>query len=157
MDVQVKLILKECEAKIQKHSGYKTAKLYLINGNKSDQHSIDQISEAVCAVTGVPIDKAKKKDRSRDLVITRQLICLYARGYTPLSFREISEYVGLSDHTSCIHNIKKVMDLIEADDAAVMDACKKVNHLLKISNDRSSTTRTPDGDNGPGERIAESL
>lgn len=133
MDVQVKLILKECEAQIQKHDGFQKAKLYLLSSKKSEPHSIEQIAEAVCAATGVPFENAIKKDRSRKLVTTRQLICLYARGYTSLSFKEISEYVGLTDHTSSIHCIKKVMDHIEANDPPVMDACNKINHLLNIS------------------------
>lgn len=133
MDVQVKLILKECEAEIQKHDGYKTAKVYLLPCKKSEPRSIEQIAKAVCAATGVLFESAIKKDRSRQLVTTRQLICLYARGYTSLSFREISEYVGLTNHTSCIHSINKAMDHIKANDSTVMEACNKINQLLNIT------------------------
>jgi len=157
MDVQVKLMLKECEARIQKHEGYKNAKIYLLNDRKSEAYSIEQIAEAVCAATGVPFEKARAKDRSRQLVTTRQLICLYARGYTPLSFKEISEYVGLTDHTSSIHCIQKAMDHIKANDQTVKDACNKINQLLKINHDRPPTTRTPDGDSGTSQGLTEGL
>jgi chromosomal replication initiation ATPase DnaA len=133
MDVEVKLILKECEAKIQKHNGYTTAKLFLLSGKKSEPRSIDQIAEAVCAATGVPFESAIKRDRSPQLVTTRQLICLYARGYTSLSFKDISEYVGLTNHTSSMHNIRKTMDLIQANDSIIIDACNKINQLLNIN------------------------
>lgn len=54
--------------------------------------------------------------RKASLVFARQIAMHLLRKFTRLSLLEISEYTGVADHTTVIHGIKRLNNLIETEE-----------------------------------------
>jgi chromosomal replication initiator protein len=74
--------------------------------------TIDHILEMTSAKFGIPVDEIVGPNRRRQLVTARQVAMYAARDLTDLSYPAIADAFGGRDHTTIIHAVRKVSDLM---------------------------------------------
>ncbi len=77
--------------------------------------SIDYIQKCVAEHFNVTIDEIKDKTRKKEIVIARQTAMYFAKEYTNLSLKTIGYHFGNRDHSTVIHAITSVNDMMEID------------------------------------------
>ncbi len=78
-----------------------------------EEIDIEMIGETVSDYFSVPADQLKAKTRKKEIVIARQVAMYFAKEYTDFSLKSIGEYFGGRDHSTVIHAIQAVNELIE--------------------------------------------
>jgi chromosomal replication initiator protein len=74
--------------------------------------TIDHILEMTSAKFGIPVHEIVGPNRRRQLVTARQVAMYAARDLTDLSYPAIADAFGGRDHTTIIHAVRKVEDLM---------------------------------------------
>jgi chromosomal replication initiator protein len=77
--------------------------------------SIDQIIEVVTDHFQIKISDIKGKTRLREVVLPRQIAMYLSKEFTPLSLKAIGYNFGGRDHSTVIHAIQTVNDLVDID------------------------------------------
>jgi chromosomal replication initiator protein len=90
--------------------------------------TIDTIIESVTEHFKVRIPDLKGKSRLREIVLPRQIAMYLAKELTNLSLKSIGYHFGGRDHSTVIHAIQTVNDLMDTD----KDISGAVNKLLKM-------------------------
>lgn len=126
---KVKKILRQCERKIMKLTGKGPISIFILNSHPATI-PYEDIEKIVCDVTGVNRNLAIQDCRKTEYRITRQLICFYARTHTSLCFRLIGEKVKNYHHTTVIHSVERIKDLIQTDDPYVCRYVKEINSRI---------------------------
>ncbi|RFS17938.1 chromosomal replication initiator protein DnaA [Emticicia sp. C21] len=90
--------------------------------------TIDTIIESVTEHFKVRIPDLKGKSRLREIVLPRQIAMYLAKELTNLSLKSIGYHFGGRDHSTVIHAIQTVNDLMDTD----KDISGAVNKLLKV-------------------------
>jgi chromosomal replication initiator protein len=95
--------------------------------------SVENIKILVAKHFDVPVEKLQSKTRMRNVVMARQLSMYLAKNYTNSSLKMIGDYFGGRDHSTVIHSLKAVQDLLDTDllfKDKVTALMKKVNTTL---------------------------
>ena len=93
--------------------------------------TVDDITDIVCRHYEVTPNAVKGASRKRELVIPRQVIIYLADKYTNLPAARIGKLIGGRDHSTVLHSINKVREMIEENkDFAAQLA--KVEERLKV-------------------------
>jgi len=71
------------------------------------------IIDTVCSWYNVTLEQLKKKSRKREVVVPRQICMYFLKIYTRMTLREIASMFGGRDHTTCIHSIRTIRNLIK--------------------------------------------
>jgi chromosomal replication initiator protein len=90
---------------------------------------IDYIQKFVSEYFGVQVDLLKDKTRKREIVVARQVSMYFAKEYTNMSLKSIGNHFGGRDHSTVIHAITAVNDLMDTDkrfNATMQDLIKKI-------------------------------
>lgn len=76
------------------------------------------------------------KSRKQDIVFARQIAMHLMRKFTRLSLQEISEYCGVTDHTTVIAGIKRLDNLMETEESTrmIVEGCE--NDIYKHFKDQ---------------------
>jgi chromosomal replication initiation ATPase DnaA len=91
----------------------------------------EELQINVCKATGILIEDLKSRCRDRELVIARQ-ICIYIGRMNGLGSHKFLAYgVGLINHSTSIHAIQMVNDLIQANDTMFLNSWNQCKHLLR--------------------------
>jgi len=77
--------------------------------------SVDFIQKMVAEYFKVDIDSLKAKVKKREIVIPRQLAMYFCKRYTQLTLALIGENFGGRDHSTVIHALESVEDMIKTD------------------------------------------
>jgi chromosomal replication initiator protein len=77
--------------------------------------SIERIIEVVTDFFKIKLSEIKGKTRLREVVMPRQIAMYLAKHYTALSLKNIGYHFGGRDHSTVIHAIQTVNDLIDID------------------------------------------
>jgi len=93
------------------------------------QDITDRVVQVVCEYYGLTPEKLfESKSQRRELVFPRQLTMFMLKKYTNMSLKDIGEkFVGRGvkharkDHTTVIHSIATVKDLVDTDDRIRQD------------------------------------
>ena len=109
--------------------------------NMSKEVSIANIQQIVSDFFNISIDHIIGKTRKRNIVIARQLGMYFAKKMTELSLKEIGRHFGNRDHTTVMHSIKTINDLIDTD-TLFKDTFNKLEHKLEHSLIKSYTQTT---------------
>ena len=84
--------------------------------NESEKEiSVDTIIDAVTEQFQVRIADLKGKSRLRSLVVPRQIAMYITKELTNLSLKSIGYHFGGRDHSTVIHAIQTVSDLMASD------------------------------------------
>jgi len=73
----------------------------------------------------VTIADLKSKSRKKELVFPRQVAMYFAKELTDLSLKSIGYHFGGRDHSTVIHAVQTISDLMEQDEA-VKEALQKI-------------------------------
>ncbi|MBI4041728.1 MAG: chromosomal replication initiator protein DnaA [Deltaproteobacteria bacterium] len=77
--------------------------------------SLDEIQKHVASFYNVNIGDLKSKKKLKILSHPRQVAMYLCRKYTEKSFPEIGKYFGGKDHSTVMHAVRKISDLMEKD------------------------------------------
>jgi chromosomal replication initiator protein len=82
------------------------------------RHSLspEHILDTVALHYGVKVEELVGRDRSRDIIMPRQMAMYLVREETDASLPEIGQLIGGRDHTTVMHGCEKISNLIETDD-----------------------------------------
>ncbi len=100
--------------------------------NMSKELSIANIQQIVSDFFNISIDHIIGKTRKRNIVVARQLSMYFAKKLTTLSLKEIGKHFGNRDHTTVMHSIKTINDLIDTD-TLFKETFNKLEHKLEHS------------------------
>ena len=74
------------------------------------------IASAVCEHYDVKMSLVASRKKSAEYVLPRQVIMYLCRKYTDATLENIAKLLGKKDHTTVIHGIDKITDLLDTDD-----------------------------------------
>jgi chromosomal replication initiator protein len=77
--------------------------------------SIDYIQKTVAAHYSIPLENLKSKSRKRELVTARQVAMYFSKKYTNHSLKSIGYYFGGRDHSTVIHALQAVNDMLDTE------------------------------------------
>lgn len=83
--------------------------------NIETEVGIDYIQKAVSEYFDVAIDDMKAKTRKKEIVTARQVAMYLSKQYTTHTLKSIGLYFGKRDHTTVLHAVKTVEDLMDVD------------------------------------------
>lgn len=90
----------------------------------------ENLLSVISFVSGLPEDEIKGQNRARGLVLCRHAYYFLAREKMGLKLAQIGEVFG-SDHTTVIHGIKKVKDMISIKDEITLNFINNINSCIK--------------------------
>lgn len=76
---------------------------------------IDFIQKAVSEYFGIQLEDLKAKTRKKEIVIARQVAMYFSKEFTNHSLKSIGYHFGGRDHSTVIHAVQTVNDMIETD------------------------------------------
>ena len=91
--------------------------------------NVDYIQKYVSNYFDVSVDLLKAKTRKREIVVARQVAMYLTKEYTNMSLKSIGNEFGNRDHSTVIHAITTVNDMMDTDTkflATMEDILKKV-------------------------------
>jgi chromosomal replication initiator protein len=103
--------------------------LHRIVKNIDVEVNIDYIMKFVSNYFSTSIEDMKGKTRKREIVVPRQVTMYLTKEYTNMSLKAIGYHFGNRDHSTVIHAIKTVNDMMDTDQkfyAMMQDILKKV-------------------------------
>jgi chromosomal replication initiator protein len=74
---------------------------------------IDFIQKTVSEYFDIPLDDLKAKTRKKEIVIARQTAMYFSKEYTNHSLKSIGYHFGGRDHSTVIHAVQSVNDMID--------------------------------------------
>lgn len=89
---------------------------------------IREIENIVCKLNGEDPKNVKKRSRTRNRVLSRQMIFLLLRKHTDLTLLQMGNLYGLEDHSTVTHGIGALNDLMYTDPKVK----KQVEYIDKI-------------------------
>lgn len=94
----------------------------------SDSQEEDVIIKTICQEFKVSFDEVISKKRNPEYLIPRQIIIYFLMLKTRYTMTKIGKLMGGRDHTTVIHTMKRVRDIIDTEE----DFKNKINYLLKL-------------------------
>ena len=71
--------------------------------------------KTVAEYFSVTLDQLKAKTRKKEIVMARQVAMYFAKEYTTQSLKSIGHHFGGRDHSTVIHSVQTVSDMIDTD------------------------------------------
>ena len=93
---------------------------------------IDYIQKTVSEYFSVRLDDLKAKTRKKEIVTARQVAMYFSKEHTNHSLKSIGYHFGGRDHTTVIHAVQTVNDLIDTD-STIRYAVKELGKKFKMS------------------------
>jgi chromosomal replication initiation ATPase DnaA len=84
----------------------------MIPNKEDDMRSIRAIQETVCKEFGLEAFDMRSPSRSRRVARPRQVALYLARTLTNRSLPEIARYFGDRDHTTILHGVRRIPELM---------------------------------------------
>lgn len=94
---------------------------------------IDYIQKTVSDYFNVPQEDLKAKTRKKEIVIARQVAMYFSKDYTNHSLKSIGYHFGGRDHSTVIHAVQSVNDMLDTD-AKFRYAVDELKKKLKLRN-----------------------
>jgi chromosomal replication initiator protein len=92
--------------------------------------SVEMIQKTVAEFYHIPIAELKAKNRSRNILLPRQVAMFLSRKLTSFSLPEIGSSFGGKDHTTVLHSLKKI-ELSLQENSSVKKEIDQLTILLK--------------------------
>lgn len=83
--------------------------------DQSREVSIDTIMEIVADYFKIKVADLKSKSRKKEVVFPRQIAVYFAKEFTDLPLKSIGTHFGGRDHSTVIHSVQAITELIEKD------------------------------------------
>jgi chromosomal replication initiator protein len=85
----------------------------IVQSVESKQVGIEEVQKYVSEYFGLTVDDLKDKTRKKEIVIARQIAMYFAKEYTGFSLKSIGYHFGGRDHSTVIHAIQSVNEMME--------------------------------------------
>lgn len=85
--------------------------------NIGKEVNIEMIQKSVSSYFSIPLDALKDKTRKKEVAMARQVAMYFAKEFTDYSLKQIGQYFGGRDHSTVIHAVQSVHNLIDTDDS----------------------------------------
>jgi len=92
---------------------------------------IDYIQKTVSEYFGISVEDMKAKTRKKEIVISRQVAMFLAKEYTNHSLKSIGYHFGGRDHSTVIHAVQSVDNMMETD-VRFAHSLEEVKKKIKI-------------------------
>lgn len=89
-----------------------------------------RIEELVCDTTGETPKSIKKRSRTRNRVLSRQMMFYFLRRYTNLMLVEMGQLYGLQDHSTVVRATAALKNLMFSD-PAIKNQVEWIDNILK--------------------------
>tara|TARA_B100001123_G_scaffold326111_1_gene366700 strand:- start:987 stop:1886 length:900 start_codon:yes stop_codon:yes gene_type:complete len=83
--------------------------------NTKKEININYIQEIVSKFFNISIEQMKDKARRKEIVIARQVAMYFSKDFTNNSLKSIGFHFGGRDHSTVIHAVRSVNDMIDTD------------------------------------------
>jgi hypothetical protein len=90
----------------------------------------ENLLSVISFVSGLPEDAIRSQNRARGLVLCRHAYYFIARQNMGLKLAEIGEVFG-ADHTTVIHGVQKVKDMLSIGDEITLNFINNINSCIK--------------------------
>ncbi|PDH40921.1 MAG: chromosomal replication initiator protein DnaA [Rhodothermaeota bacterium MED-G19] len=92
---------------------------------------IKYIQDVVSKYFQISIEEMKDKARKKEIVIARQVAMYFSKGFTNNSLKSIGFHFGGRDHSTVIHAVQSVNDMIDTD-SIFRKSIKEINRRISI-------------------------
>ena len=89
----------------------------------------DQVIFTICEFYHITLDEIKSKSRKREHVLARQVAMVYLKEKTDYSLKRIGSLFENRDHSTVIHALKSIQDLLDTDKKFVEQHSKIIELL----------------------------
>ncbi len=90
-----------------------------------------ELQKNVCKALGISLEQLKERNRKREIVIARHICFYIARENNLGSLKFLAINLNGCDHSTVIHGIGLVQDLLDAKDMHFLNYYNLCKHLLK--------------------------
>lgn len=90
----------------------------------------ENLLSVISFVSGLPENAIRSQNRARGLVLCRHAYYYIARQNMGLKLAEIGEVFG-ADHTTVIHGVQKVKDMLSIEDEITLNFINNINSCIK--------------------------
>lgn len=80
-----------------------------------DDYAIKRIIKKVSDYYGISFEDMKSRHRSREIILCMKICMYFIRKKTKYTLRETSELFNRVNHTSVIHSVQTIKDLMDSD------------------------------------------
>lgn len=93
--------------------------------------SLEELAEVVCHVTGLQAYQLKSKNRKREYVTARQLVCYFGYQRFRTTWKALGIFLGGRDHSTTLTGYKRHKDLLDSGDQAAVNLTMQVQQYLE--------------------------
>lgn len=104
-----------------------------ITGKNSREITPQMIIEQTAKYFGVGVDDIMSTDRSRNVVNSRQVAMYLCRELTELSLPKVGEAFGGRDHTTVMHAVKKICNMMNEDSQTYRSVTDITNQIRRTA------------------------
>ena len=101
--------------------------------NTKREIDIKYIQDVVSKYFNISIEEMKDKARKKEIVIARQVAMYFSKDFTNNSLKSIGFHFGGRDHSTVIHAVQSVNDMIDTD-SIFRKNIKEINRRISVSN-----------------------
>ena len=101
--------------------------------NTKIEIDIKYIQDVVSKYFNISIEDMKDKARKKEIVIARQVAMYFSKDFTNNSLKSIGFHFGGRDHSTVIHAVQSVNDMIDTD-SIFRKNIKEINRRISVSN-----------------------
>lgn len=105
---------------------------HIVQQHPTTQTTIEVIQQQVITHFNISLDDLKGKVRKKEIVVARQIAMNLIKKYTSHSLKSIGAYFGGRDHTTVIHAIQVVDDLLNSD-PQYAQSYRSLENKIKLS------------------------
>lgn len=102
-----------CLDAVLKAAAERRRDILLIASPRDGVWSLNQLLEIAAATVGLPALQLRADRREQTPTRARQTYCWLARRFTEASLNQIGNQIGGRDHTTVLHAIKRVQDVVD--------------------------------------------
>ncbi len=101
--------------------------------NTKIEIDIKYIQDVVSKYFNISIEEMKDKARRKEIVIARQVAMYFSKDFTNNSLKSIGFHFGGRDHSTVIHAVQSVNDMIDTD-SIFRKSIKEINRRISVNN-----------------------
>lgn len=101
---------------IQVNYRFKTSTWELIKRTYGDEYLCNYFLLAVADYSGIPVETMVGRKRDRPIIRARYLTIYVMRKFTKVSLKSIGQKFGKRDHTTVIHALQEVKNILDTHD-----------------------------------------
>lgn len=96
--------------------------------------SIEEIQHVVCTFFDIPDDLLRGKSRKKEISFARQIAMYLCKDMTHYSLKSIGLHFGGRDHTTVIHAVRTISDLIKkGEESRIMDMVEAIQKKIEVA------------------------